>query len=67
MSSTSVCQVPFWMLVIAAVRKTDKVLDLVEVTLWKRMGRWRQPRENQHMFLVVVRDMKKHKAGYGIV
>lgn len=55
------------MLVIAAVRKTDKVLDLVEVTLWKRMGRWRQPRENQHMFLVVVRDMKKHKAGYGIV
>lgn len=62
MSSTVMCQVPFWMLVIA-VRKTDKVLDLVEVTLWKRMGWWRQPRENQHIFLVVVRDMKKNKAG----
>lgn len=62
MSSTFMCQVPFWMLVIA-VRKTDKVLDLVEVTLWKRVGRWRQPRENQHIFLVVVRDMKKNKAG----
>ena len=28
-----------------AVNKTDKVLALIKLTFWKRMGMWRPPRE----------------------
>lgn len=42
------------------VNKTDKVLALIKPISWKGTGMWKPPRENQHLSLVVEKDMKKN-------